>query len=202
MNALPNQTMGNLRLAPDYFTSSDPRANTELAARVTGHFTGTTDEILQWGACKWGIDENVVRAMAVQESAWRQTARGDWVSDRKFCAPGHGLGADGRRGLCPKSWGILQVSYRFYPSAWPAVVTSTAFNVDAVLATVRACYEGYEWWLGDEDSEPGYTAGDLWGCVGRWYSGHWRTPGAYMYIRLVQARLAAGTWQMAGFQEP
>src|SRR4029077_15737793 len=33
-------------------------------ARVTGNFTGTTDEILRWGACKWGFDENTVRAQA------------------------------------------------------------------------------------------------------------------------------------------
>src|SRR5262249_24548237 len=36
--------------------------------RVTGNFTGTTDEILQWVACKWGIDEDIVRAQAVRES--------------------------------------------------------------------------------------------------------------------------------------
>ena len=36
--------------------------------RVTGDFTGTTDEILQWGACKWGIDADLVRAEAQQES--------------------------------------------------------------------------------------------------------------------------------------
>src|SRR5215468_6456702 len=36
--------------------------------RVTGNFTGTTDEIIQWGACKWGIDENIIRAQAVRES--------------------------------------------------------------------------------------------------------------------------------------
>ena len=29
---------------------------------VTGNYTGTTDEIVRWAACKWGIDEDVVRA--------------------------------------------------------------------------------------------------------------------------------------------
>ena len=48
-------------LATDIFGGSDPRANTEIAARVTGNFTGTTDMILQWAACKWGIDEDIVR---------------------------------------------------------------------------------------------------------------------------------------------
>jgi autotransporter family porin len=36
--------------------------------RVTGNFTGTTDEIIQWAAHKWGIDEDVVRSVATAES--------------------------------------------------------------------------------------------------------------------------------------
>jgi hypothetical protein len=36
--------------------------------RVTGDFAGTTDEILQWGACKWGVDPDLVRAQAAKES--------------------------------------------------------------------------------------------------------------------------------------
>ena len=46
-------------------------------SRVDGNFTGTTDEILQWGACKWGFDEDLVRAVAVVESWWRQSTVGD-----------------------------------------------------------------------------------------------------------------------------
>ena len=45
----------------------DPRADI-LRKQITGKFTGTTDEILQWVACKWGIDINIVRAEAVAES--------------------------------------------------------------------------------------------------------------------------------------
>jgi len=40
--------------------------------RVNGNFVGTTDEILQWAACKWGIPDNVIRAVAYQESTWYQ----------------------------------------------------------------------------------------------------------------------------------
>ena len=46
-------------------------------SRVTGNFTGTTDEIIQWGACKWGVDEDIVRAQSVQESYWHQSTLGD-----------------------------------------------------------------------------------------------------------------------------
>ena len=41
--------------------------------RVTGDFSGTTDEILQWTACKWGIDLDIVRAQAAKESYWHMT---------------------------------------------------------------------------------------------------------------------------------
>ena len=49
--------------------------------RVTGNFVGTTDEIIQWAACKWGIDEDIVRAQSVTESYWDQRAGGDLTSE-------------------------------------------------------------------------------------------------------------------------
>ena len=33
-----------------------------LLPRVDGQFTGTTDEIFQWGACKWGLPEALLRS--------------------------------------------------------------------------------------------------------------------------------------------
>jgi len=33
----------------------DPRWNTHILGRITGDFTGTTDEIFQWAAAKWGL---------------------------------------------------------------------------------------------------------------------------------------------------
>jgi soluble lytic murein transglycosylase-like protein len=35
---------------------------------VTGNFRGTTDEIIRWAAWKWGIDEDLLRAVAARES--------------------------------------------------------------------------------------------------------------------------------------
>ena len=43
-----------------------------LLPRVDGQFTGTTDEIFQWGACKWGLPDDLLRALAVRESTWYQ----------------------------------------------------------------------------------------------------------------------------------
>jgi hypothetical protein len=52
--------------------SYDSRWDTWLLPRVDGQFTGTTDEILQWAACKWGLPDNLIRADAVVESTWFQ----------------------------------------------------------------------------------------------------------------------------------
>jgi hypothetical protein len=50
----------------------NPLWDTWLLPRVDGRFTGTTDEILQWAACKWGLPDNLIRADAAVESTWFQ----------------------------------------------------------------------------------------------------------------------------------
>lgn len=50
----------------------DSRWDSWLLPRVSGRFTGTTDEIFQWAACKWGLSDNLLRGMAVRESTWFQ----------------------------------------------------------------------------------------------------------------------------------
>src|ERR1700730_17722882 len=59
-----------------------------LRKQITGNYTGTTDEILQWVACKWGIDVNIVRAEAVTESNWHQSQLGDYTTNQSLCPPG------------------------------------------------------------------------------------------------------------------
>jgi hypothetical protein len=55
VNLTYNATTGGQGLPGSFFpTSDDPRASSLIAPRVTGNYTGTTDEILQWTACKWG----------------------------------------------------------------------------------------------------------------------------------------------------
>src|SRR6266568_4151530 len=53
-------------------TTTSSRWDTWLLPRVDGQFTGTTDEIFQWAACKWGLSDDVLRAIAVRESTWYQ----------------------------------------------------------------------------------------------------------------------------------
>jgi hypothetical protein len=204
VNAEFNATPGSQSLASNFFPygSVDPRANTELATRVTGNFTGTTDEILQWAACKWGINPDIVRAQAAVESWWHQTSKGDWSSNKKNCAPGHEFGVDGRDGLCAESWGMLQNRYPNEKSSWPGIHQSTAFNLDTSYMIWRACYEGYEIWLNHVDRGSEYSAGDAWGCVGRWLAGRWHTRAAESYITHVKDYVDRRIWEMPNFQEP
>jgi hypothetical protein len=198
MNATYNATRGNQSLPSNFLGG----AATNLVARVSGNFTGTTDEILQWTACKWGVDEDMVRAQAATESWWQQTALGDWTSATSECAPGHGLGADGQAGQCPGSWGILQNRYSTERGAWPGIQTSTAFNADTAYMIWRACYEGHETWLNTVERGQQYAAGDAWGCMGRWFAGRWYTQPAKDYIGRVQGYLNQRIWEQSSFQEP
>jgi autotransporter family porin len=199
MNRRYNHTDGQY-VGRQFFAGDKPQADRLLAPRINGHFTGTTKEILRWAACKWGIDQNLVFAQAAVESWWRQTTKGDWESSG--CPPGHGPGVDGRKGLCPQSWGILQNRYPYEKSSWPGIARSTAMNADTAYAIWRSCYDGYETWLNTVPHVGRYHAGDTWGCVGRWFAGRWHTPAAQGYIAKVRSYLREKIWTKPDFQEP
>jgi hypothetical protein len=116
-----------------------------LKERITGNFTGTTDEIIQWGAYKWGIDPDIVRAVAVKESYWNQDGEGDW--DEWGNSRSHSL---------------IQIRDDVNPATYPLSRESTAFALDYYGATLRFYYDGCADWLGW-----GYGAGDIWGAVRR-----------------------------------
>lgn len=193
-----NRTVGQ-HVRPGFFPPGDSPQVKKLAPLISGKFTGTTQEILRWAACKWGIDQDVVFAQAAVESWWRQDQLGDWTADAKLCPPGHGIGADGKPGECPQSYGILQNNYPFESASWPGISVSTAMNADAAYAIWRSCYDGYEIWLNDQPRSRQYHAGDLWGCVGRWFAGAWYTPAAETYIRSVKKYLGTQIWVQPSF---
>jgi autotransporter family porin len=170
--------------------------------RVSGALSGSTDAILKWGACKWGFDEDITRATAVNETHWTQAGIGD---------VGNGI-----------SLGILQIKSRDYPSTCAKVAASqntadvndpaclshlsTAFATDYKLAQQRACFEGKVAYLFERTPSAGYPAYMVgtqdqqhWGCVGWWFSGGWYDAGAITYIGQVKAILAARTWVQPGF---
>lgn len=185
-NAAANHTRGRAGAAID---GADAAFNQKYAPRVDGNFVGTTDEILQWGACKWGFSEDITRARAIQESYWRQSQLGDKTDSSAECKK-IALPAP-----CWQSYGILQVKGTVHEKTYPLAKDSTAYNVDYALAWLRACYEGaFDHWMGN-----GYRAGDEWGCVGAWYSGNWYDSGARQYIGGVRQHLAERAWARAGF---
>ncbi len=161
--------------------------------------TGTTDEIIQWASCKWGVPADVARAQAATETYWRQGFLGDWTTTAADCAPGHALGADGRADECPQSIGLLQIKYKFFKNAFPGAEQSTAYNVDYAYAVWRNCFEGGEQWLNDSPRGRDYAAGDGWGCIGRWFAGEWYTAPATNYISEVQERLDTRVWNSSDF---
>jgi hypothetical protein len=156
----------------------DFRRRSEMVNRfdVTGNYRGTTDEILQWAARKWGFDPDLFRAVAAVESYWNMSAVGDG-------------------GL---SFGIFQMK-RTYHCCPPLSSKYTAFNADYYGAILRAYYDGKQKWLNDVERGERYGPGDLWGSVGSWYAGRWRTPEALGYIHRVQSTLKDEPWRERGF---
>jgi autotransporter family porin len=175
---------------------------TGLMKRVDGDFTGTTAQILRWAACKWGVDEDLVRAQAAIESWWRMDTKGDWGTDPSHCPPGHGLGVDGKPGTCPESYGLLQIRYPFNKAAFPGAATSSAFSVDYAYASLRSCYEGDWTWLNTVERGSEYKAGDVWGCMGVWFSGRWHTAAAEEYNARVKGYHSERIWETRNFQQP
>ena len=145
-------------------------------AKVTGNFSGSTDQILEWAACKWGWNANFAKAEAVRESSWHQSQVGD---------SGHSFGILQVRASRASSAGTANDAW----GGWPWTARSTAVNADAQMAYLRACYDG-KLNLGN-----GYHAGDAWGCIGSWFSGGWRDAAAGGYISRVQAVLSSQGWQ-------
>jgi hypothetical protein len=205
-----------------YDNNYDSRWDTWLLPRVDGQFTGTTDEIFQWAACKWGLSDDMLRAIAVVESTWYQYLTypsgrcvptfgcGDFFSAASaasavYCSAIAKYGYDYQQNhgarMCPQTFSIVGVKSWQAPSwgqmpdnqngTFPFNRNSTAFAVDYLASHLRGCHEGWQHWLG---STGRYSAGDIWGCVGSWYAGDWRSSAAAGYISLVQTELANYTW--------
>jgi hypothetical protein len=135
-------------------------------ATVDGAYAGSTDDIFRVYACKWGIDEDYVRAQALVESHWHQDCAaahggsgcnegGDLNNpggctygvpvtplspDGQFCA------LQGFGGLqAPNqyaSWSIVQNKVYYEWMTWPMMEQSTPFAVDFRYAEMRGCVNG------------------------------------------------------------
>ena len=162
-------------------SSFDATWQKKYKTRIDGNFVGTTDEIIQWASCKWGIADDVTRARAMQETKWKQTAAGDAEPrSNKHCAPGWSDDP------CPTSFGILQSKWYFRPGTYPGTRTSTAFMLDSALAETRGCLDGRQFF-------GAVSKDDLWGCVGVWFSGEWGKNDK-SYIKDVQHYFKSKPW--------
>jgi hypothetical protein len=171
---------------------------------VTGHYTGTTDEIIQWTAWKWGIPQDWLRAQYVQESLWKQAALGDLatVTASQYSQYPSQARVPGTLNVY-QSMGISQVKWtpdgRVGPGTEPMRWESTAFNADYEAATIRFYFDD-PGGLRSAWGDPTYKAGNAWNSLGGWFESYpWLSPGQLHYITLVQARLAARTWTLPGF---
>jgi hypothetical protein len=160
------------------------RAQSEMpyARYVTGRFTGTTDEVIQWAARKWGFKPDLLRAVATVESWWRMSTLGD--------------NGD--------SFGLFQVRrpYHCIEPVCEQFRRDAALNADYYGGILRAYYDGRQDWLHTVAGENGkrYRRGDLWGSVGAWFSGRWWDPRARGYIRKVKRQLKRRTWRTRNFR--
>jgi hypothetical protein len=193
-------------------TYMDVRGHAVLDA-VTGYFTGTTDEILQWGAYKWGFDPDLVRASALDESSWHQNT----ISD---IGNGVSLGimqikSRYHPGTCPQSPRFPPLvdptsvqSIQRYLSTEPSCLSynSTAFAVDYRLAYFRACMNKSITYFFNHEPASGHSryadaGGDelIWGCLGSWYSGYFWDVDSVDYIQRIRRFYANKPWLQAGF---
>jgi len=155
------------------------RAHSDMPYKdqVTGAFTGTTDEIIQWAAYKHGLDPNLLRAVAAVESWWHMSTRGN--------------NGD--------SFGLFQIRSPYNCCASIAA-SDTAFNADYYGAVIRAYYDGREGWLNTVSGNGArYRAGDLWGSIGAWFSGRWHNSAAERYVAKVKQYLCERVWSEPGF---
>jgi len=183
---------------PLNFIDGPPNAD---FTRVDGNYSGTTDMIIRWAACKWGMDENLLRAQAFWESTWTSTAVGDLSTNQANCAAGAWNGWQ-PQDYCWESYGITQVKVLSY-NAWPMAWTSSAFNLDFRAAYWRACMNGdvlYYYWDVPSSGYPAYSASGntsqmQWGCIGSWYSGEWYDPAALSYIADIENLYNTRPWR-------
>jgi len=157
------------------FHSAPDSADNRLLGYVTGRpglQSPSTDDLIQWAASKWGIATDWVRAEAVDESYWHQSA----------------VNSSGMRG-------IMQIQASAQNGTEPLRWESTAFNLDFYGATIRFYFDGDCSWCG-----PNYSAGHEWDSIGAWYEpSPWRNQGAQDYVSRVQAELVNRRWEQPGF---
>jgi hypothetical protein len=156
-----NQTKPNATqiayYASDGYLSSTMDAPYTWMKRIDGQYTGTTEMIIRWAACKWGMDEDMIRAQATAEhGTWIQwNAGGDERHSINQCQAGNNPDHNSTNlwgyrisNACYQSWSIWQTKVVYSSpdsgawTTWPAMNESTAFAVDYRYGYQRSCMNG------------------------------------------------------------
>lgn len=225
-NASFNHTTASASQLASYAASGytvDSRDDYTQYKRAGGQYTGSTDMIMRWAACKYGIDEDVVRAQAWVESKWQQGGAGDERTSQSECVQGTFSALwdttidepDGSAVTCPgccfQSWSAWQTKVFYEWMTWPQIMRSTSFAADYRYADQRACMDGaYTSYYSAGAQQPNTYASDvatykanptqantdrvLWGCIGMHFSGAWYDSAANTYIGEVQSALSSQPW--------
>jgi hypothetical protein len=207
-NALANAYVPTPGELQGFYDSKNDRGETAVRrnpylADVTGHFSGTTDEIIQWAAHKWGIPEDWLRAQYARESHWRQAAMGDLRTETPNARAQYPAFSCPSGKQCYESLGISQVKWRpdgsdgagTEPLRWK----STSFNVDYQAATVRFYYDDPDG-LRSSWGDSSYRPGNRWLAIGGWFEPYpWNNPGQQRYIRDIKQMLVERTWEQPAF---
>lgn len=148
---------------------------------VTGHYTGTTDQIIQWAAAKWGLSVRLLRAVAATETWWVMSF----------------VGNDGT------SYGLFQVRTPYHCQGdvvCGIMRNDTAMNADYYGAIIRSYYDGRQTWLNTVSGNGRrYRAGDLWGSVGYWAAGRWHVAAGDTYNAEVKDYYRRQVWAQPNF---
>jgi hypothetical protein len=159
---------------PSYFyqnAGSQTRYRNAAFANVHGSYAGTTDDIIRVYSCKWGEDENWMRAQTLIESGWHQDCaamhggsgcneNGDNNNSDGSCSglpagisdgswpvtnsSGDFIGANSVPGASTyASWGIIQSKAACAEwYSWPMLALSTSWSQDYEGAKWRSCMNG------------------------------------------------------------
>ena len=148
---------------------------------VTGHYTGTTDQIIQWAAAKWGLSPTFMRSVAAVETWWVMSFVGNEGS----------------------AFGLYQVREPYHcegKTVCGLFKHDTAMNADYYGAIIRSYFDGKQTWLNTVTGNGRrYRSGDLWGSVGYWAAGRWHVQAGENYVAQVKHYLAERVWAQPYF---
>jgi autotransporter family porin len=148
---------------------------------VNGDYRGSTDQIIQWAAYKWGLNPDLLRSVAAVETWWYMSYVGDEGT----------------------AFGLFQVRTPYHcqgPVVCGLFRDDTAFNADYYASIIRSYYDGQQGWLNTVSGNgQAYRGGDIWGAIGYWATGRWHVPGGEAYVNQVKEDLAQRVWEQPYF---